>query len=496
MNLAKFGAGSVGKMLGHYTRATDEDGNYLTYPRSEGGAGHIHRERTQENYTIGECHDAAWIDERLKGVYQKPDKRHEPPRLCDIVVTLPRTEDPANAEAFFQAAYDSLARLYGGRNNVVGAWVHRDEAQPHMHFAFLPISERKSKQKPEYKEKLSVREYWPRKNSLQMMHRTVQRDVDAALGHHVDLTFAEKSKDRDELNKMTISQYKAETARRRELLNLKNEEVEELKNTVKHVEGGVFSHEHAEMSRNTVRRIFDIARHVDLFRQNAEEQEKAREDADKRAEEADERAAKARKSAETSLDGARRSRREVERMQEAMRWYDDAPDDVKENVRQYVEQERQKELKYQRNVQRDCVRACITSFRSGGGRKGFAQAVASVSQELDSIGVHGYKAQAAFVKECLSASAAQARREYRFDKRGNAVARRDDVPVQHDGGGAAGGTSWDADKHDTDYLHDGGGVAFGGRLDGGHEDIGPWELLSDMAKAEKEMEEFMREVFS
>ena len=215
MNLAKFKAGfETARMLAHWTRQQDENGEYVTYPRSQGGGGHIHHERTQQNYTIGVVRDENWIKERLKNVYQKPNQK-SPVQICDIVVTLPRTEPKENTQAFMQAVYDSLTKMYGKYNNVVGAWVHMDEAQPHLHFAFLPISPNKSKQMQQYAERLAVNPYWPKKSSLQQMHRQVQRDVDAALGHHVDVTYT-PSKDRDEYNKLTMGQLKAKTKEKRQ----------------------------------------------------------------------------------------------------------------------------------------------------------------------------------------------------------------------------------------------------------------------------------------
>lgn len=45
---------------------------------------------------------------------------------------------------FFRASYDFLERRYG-RENVVSAYVHMDEKTPHLHFAFIPVTEDKKK---------------------------------------------------------------------------------------------------------------------------------------------------------------------------------------------------------------------------------------------------------------------------------------------------------------------------------------------------------------
>lgn len=188
-HLAKFEKGAFGRLYDHWTRATDTTGQYITYRTETETGGHIDRARTSQNYSIGSIHDKKWVAARLRGVYQKPGQKH-PPHTCDIVVTLPQSESKEieNVRHFMQAAYDSLLQMYGQRNNIIGAWVHLDEAQPHIHFAFLPISERTSKQKPDFKEKLSTRAYWPRKSSLQEMHQRLQKDISSALGHPVEIT--------------------------------------------------------------------------------------------------------------------------------------------------------------------------------------------------------------------------------------------------------------------------------------------------------------------
>ena len=147
----------------------------------------IDRDLSKMNFTIGEIRSKEWIKQRLKNVYQKPGQKR-PIESCDIIVTLPKSEssDPENVKKFMSAAYESLAAQYGKHDNIIGGWVHMDESQPHLHFAFLPISPRDSKQKRNFTEKLAVRDYWPKKTSLQEMHRTLQRDIDMAMGHHVD----------------------------------------------------------------------------------------------------------------------------------------------------------------------------------------------------------------------------------------------------------------------------------------------------------------------
>lgn len=143
---AKFAANAVGRMCGHYGR-TEGDG----VRRSNEN---IDPTRTHLNYNLAPEHDGgqiAFMQKRLSEV--KLQKRADVNVLCDWVVTLPVDEKfkRFNPEIqrietikFFRATYDFLERRYG-RENVVSAYVHMDEKTPHLHFAFIPVTEDKKK---------------------------------------------------------------------------------------------------------------------------------------------------------------------------------------------------------------------------------------------------------------------------------------------------------------------------------------------------------------
>ena len=257
-HLAKFEGGIVGKkMYQHWAREVDEKGEYATYNRADGG-GHIDRNRTKDNFTIGNIHDREWVKKRLENVYQKPGQKR-PIESCDIVVTLPQEEgkSPENIKKFFETAYDSLAKQYGKNNNIIGAWVHMDEAQPHMHFAFLPISERVSKQKPEYKEKLSTRAYWPSKNSLQKMHDTLQKDMDEGMGRHILGIYDGRTKDQG--GNKSIATLKKETAEQKERLERLKTKPEELKELKGELVKPLLGEEHYKLTPYQYKRLRTLA---------------------------------------------------------------------------------------------------------------------------------------------------------------------------------------------------------------------------------------------
>lgn len=246
-HLAKFTAPASSCMYDHWERRKNQDGQYITYKTEDEKGGHIDRSKTDQNFTIGTIRPKEWIKKRLKGVYQKPNQKH-PIQTCDIVVTLPQNEskDLENVQKFMNATYDTLTKLYGKNDNVIGCWVHMDEAQPHLHFAFLPISERISKQKPEFKEKLSTRAYWPKKSSLQDMHKILQREMDAAMGHHVEIT---NGITKYQGGNKTIVQLKTESQKlQKELDEHQQQSKEEMDKLVGIHKKPLFGNEHYELT--------------------------------------------------------------------------------------------------------------------------------------------------------------------------------------------------------------------------------------------------------
>lgn len=141
-HVEKFARGTTGVMCGHYGR-TEGDG----VRRSNEN---IDPARTHLNYNLAPAHDGgqiAFMQKRLSEV--KLQNRADVKVMCDWVVTLPVTDEfkqlkPERQEeltqGFFRASYDFLEKRYG-RENVVSAYVHMDEKTPHMHFAFIPVTE-------------------------------------------------------------------------------------------------------------------------------------------------------------------------------------------------------------------------------------------------------------------------------------------------------------------------------------------------------------------
>lgn len=134
-NFAKYTAGATGHLMAHFERRKDEKGQYVRF-----GNQSIDLGRTPENYNLAPDRpegQLAFLQKRLSEV--KVQKRADVNVMGSWIVTLPRLDyTPDQERDFFQACYQFLAEKYG-EQNVISAYVHRDETQPHMHFAFIPV---------------------------------------------------------------------------------------------------------------------------------------------------------------------------------------------------------------------------------------------------------------------------------------------------------------------------------------------------------------------
>lgn len=136
-NLQGYGTNSVGNMLNHYTRhAGDPEQTKYRYANQD-----IDQTRTHLNYAIFARDDpAAFVQSKIDGVDVKPKGGDKATNvISDWVITLPKNPALIGREReFFQTAYDHMLKTVPEKL-IVGAWVHMDENQPHMHFCFCPV---------------------------------------------------------------------------------------------------------------------------------------------------------------------------------------------------------------------------------------------------------------------------------------------------------------------------------------------------------------------
>ena len=169
-NYDKFTKQWLSKMLSHYDR-TDEA------PKE-----HIDRSRSHLNYNLAPRADEAQMDIFKKRISKvKVMNRADVNVLCCWVVTMPKTLPVEKEPEFFRNTYEFLENRYG-KDNVVSAYVHKDEVTPHMHFAFIPVVQDKKRDRL----KVNANECVTRLD-LQKIHGELQEYLEAKLECQVDI---------------------------------------------------------------------------------------------------------------------------------------------------------------------------------------------------------------------------------------------------------------------------------------------------------------------
>lgn len=59
--------------------------------------------------------------------------------MCSWVIIVPKDLPWDDENKFFNESYKFLTKVYGEEKNIISAYVHVDETQSHMHFAFIPV---------------------------------------------------------------------------------------------------------------------------------------------------------------------------------------------------------------------------------------------------------------------------------------------------------------------------------------------------------------------
>lgn len=135
----------------------------------------IENERTHLNYNLASEQQSlsatAFLKERLSEC--RVLKRADVNVMCSWAVTLPKDFE-GDERKFFKESYDFLCKRYG-EENVVSAWVHMDENQPHLHFKFIPVTQGK-----DGADKVSAKEVVNR-SDLRSFHTDLQKHLENAL---------------------------------------------------------------------------------------------------------------------------------------------------------------------------------------------------------------------------------------------------------------------------------------------------------------------------
>ncbi len=162
-HVAKYTNTQTGHLLNHYNRKNEKDCN-----RSNED---IDKTKTKENYNLMEREESPQeiYKNRLGELYNLG--RADVKTMCDWVITLPKDYN-GNEREFFIHTTDFLNNRYG-ENNCVGAFVHMDEKQPHLHYSFIPVSDDRNPQH-EQQEKVCAKEVLTR-NDLTTFHDDLQK---------------------------------------------------------------------------------------------------------------------------------------------------------------------------------------------------------------------------------------------------------------------------------------------------------------------------------
>lgn len=167
----KYTRGAMGNMLAHYDR-TKASSKSLINP-----------ERTPLNYNLAVTDQPLsqldFIHKRLSEI--KVLNRKDVNVFCDWIVTAPQGLSENKYADFFREVYDFLNERYG-KENVISAYVHMDESQPHIHYAFVPVAIDKKKSIP----KLSAKEVITLKE-LKVFHKDLSCRMTEFFGRDIGI---------------------------------------------------------------------------------------------------------------------------------------------------------------------------------------------------------------------------------------------------------------------------------------------------------------------
>lgn len=188
MHVEKYTKKGLGNLFAHYERKNYENRDFSNKE--------IDKSKTELNYNLA--------PEHKEGQYKFTKNRCEELKVlnrenvnwaCDWCITAPSEikDDEEKCKAFFKSAYDFLENRYG-KENVISAYVHKDETTEHMHFAFIPVSKTEKMEfdtetgelQNKIIEKVSSKEVINKKE-LSVIHKELQKHLDNELDFKVSV---------------------------------------------------------------------------------------------------------------------------------------------------------------------------------------------------------------------------------------------------------------------------------------------------------------------
>lgn len=197
-HLAHYKRSGAAPMLAHYERRAELERGYSRE--------NIDAFRTAENYAIGADSPQA-LAAALRSRVAEAIAAHEADSgkairrdanvLSDWVVTLPKDCPREDARRFFEVAVDFCRERYGAEN-VLGGFVHMDEATPHAHIPVVPVKGGR----------LRAAKVFTR-SDLQRFHKDLGAAEDAALGCHVSVELDPAQQGEKQLSHLGQAEYVA-----------------------------------------------------------------------------------------------------------------------------------------------------------------------------------------------------------------------------------------------------------------------------------------------
>lgn len=221
-HVAKYSRGSSGKLTHHFERKLNENGEHIKYGNQD-----IDLTKTHNNYNLAPNHkdgQVNFIRERCHELNCL--KRSDVNVMASWVVTLPKEFPISQERQFFEQSYKFLEERYGEKN-VISAYVHKDENQPHLHFAFVPVVYDKKK----LKEKVSAKECINKKDLL-TFHKDLSKHMEQYFGRDVGIIneqTREGNKSIDELKRQSAANRLNEVKEKsKEMIDKANKHIENL----------------------------------------------------------------------------------------------------------------------------------------------------------------------------------------------------------------------------------------------------------------------------
>lgn len=242
--------GAVGHLCKHYERGFDNNGELVKF-----GNQSIDNNRSHLNYNLAPQRDISqgeFIKQRCNEVYCL--NRKDVNVMCSWVVTMPKDLPEHLEQDFFKETYKFLSERYG-KENIISAWVHKDEVTPHLHFSFVPVTYDQKKERY----KVSAYEVI-NKTELQRFHPELQKHLENALGCPVNVlneATKEGNKSIEELKRGTaqteLAQIKAEMQPYKDL----KIEAEKISEEVKKVPRLPFTKQKIQVSEETWNKVYN-----------------------------------------------------------------------------------------------------------------------------------------------------------------------------------------------------------------------------------------------